>query len=92
MLSFIYCSGKYINIDKAIRYLTLAANQNVSNTQLLLGKIFYKEELVPKDINKSIYYLTLASNQNDDEANAILGLIYYSGTNVKKDINKSIYY
>ena len=80
------------NRDKSIHYLTLAANQNNSYAQFLLGDIYYEGEYITRDINKSIHYLTLAANQNNSYAQFLLGFIYYEGEYIARDIIKSIHY
>ena len=46
-LGNIYYKGEYISrdINKAIHYLTLAANQNVVNAQFSLGNIYNEESM-----------------------------------------------
>ena len=50
------------NIEKSIQYLTQSANNNNSMASFLLGNLYYKYELIEKDIKKAIYYLTISAN------------------------------
>ena len=47
------------DINKAIHYFTLAANQNNPEAQFNLGFIYYEGKYIKRDINKSIHYYTL---------------------------------
>ncbi|KAK8898261.1 hypothetical protein M9Y10_000539 [Tritrichomonas musculus] len=81
-----------ININKAIKYLFLAANQNDIDAIVHLAIMFYKGDQVKRDINKAIYYFSLASNQNEKVSQFNLGLIYYEGKYVEPDLQKAIFY
>lgn len=93
-LGFIYFEGKVIqrNINKAINFLTLAANQNHPSPQCLLGIIYYEGSYVARDTTRAIYYLTHAVNNDNPIAQYLLGVIYYENEYVKPDISKSIHY
>ena len=75
-----------------INFYALAKYQNDSATQLDIGRIFYKADIVPFDINKAIHYFSLAANQNNVDAQFNLGLIYKEGKYVTRDIKKAIHY
>ena len=94
ILGLIYENGKYIerDINKAIHYYTLAANQNNSSAQFSLGLIYYLNQYVKQDINKSIHYFSLAANQNNSKVQYNLGVIYEEGQYVTRDIDKAINY
>ncbi|KAK8885296.1 hypothetical protein M9Y10_040742 [Tritrichomonas musculus] len=79
------------NRDKSIHYLTLAANQNHSDAQFLLGDIYYFGEYNTRDINKSIHYFTLAANQDHRDSQFLLGCIYYEGLYIDYDIQQTIH-
>ena len=51
------------DINKAIHYFTLAANQNNPDAQFNLGFMYYEGKYVTRDINKAIHYFSLAANQ-----------------------------
>ena len=93
-LGVIYYEGQYISrdINKAIHYLTLAADQNHPQAQYNLGFIYYKGQYISRDINKAIHYLTLAANQNLPEAQYILGIVYFKGQYIQRNIKKGFYY
>ncbi|KAK8843573.1 hypothetical protein M9Y10_024630 [Tritrichomonas musculus] len=87
-------SSKYVkrDINKAIKYYSLAADQNYPEAQIDLGFIYYDGKYVPRDINKAIQYYSLAANQNHAIAQCYLGLIYFEGKYVTRDISKAISY
>ena len=83
------------DIQKALHYLSLSANQNFSDAQFYLFEIYSSGNYVPVDVNKAIYYCTLAANQDNPMAQYSLGLIYYCNTfNTFKtnEIKKGIQY
>lgn len=81
--------GKYESpeIDKAIYYFTLAADQGYAFPQYQLGLIY-----INKDINKSIHYFKLAAEQNFTQAQYQLGQLYEKGEKIQRDLDKAIYY
>ncbi|KAK8850242.1 hypothetical protein M9Y10_018367 [Tritrichomonas musculus] len=81
-----------VDIDRAIYYLSLAADQNYVKAQHKLGKIYYKGKYITEDIDTAIYYLTLAAQQNYLKSIFELATIYYDGMNPPRDIEKAIYY
>ena len=66
ILGTIYYENKYVrqDIQKAIQFLTLAANHDISDAHYLLGCIFYEGKYIKQDVNKAISHLTLAANLN----------------------------
>ena len=80
------------NIHKAIYYYSLAAEQNDSNAQTILGNIYYYGINVKIDINKAIKYYTLAANQNNSDAQTQLRHIYSDSLHVPLDTKRAIYY
>ena len=63
--------------------------------QYELGRIYYENIHVPRDINKSIFYLTLAAeneNNNISKIHFYLGVVYYCNQYIPKDIKKAIHY
>ena len=77
------------DINKAIYYLSRAANQGLSETQYNLAFIYHKGILVPKDMNKAIYYYYLAAEQNHWDAQFTLGVLNHEGKYIKQDISKA---
>lgn len=63
-------------ISKAIKYLTLAANQSHIRAQYQLGMIYFNGFYTKQDIQKAIKYLTLAADRNHIESQHQLGMIY----------------
>ena len=89
VLAFFLYKGKYVkqNIDKALYYFALSANQGNSSAQYNLGCIYYEGIYVQRDLNRAIYYLSLAANQNNSDAQYLLGAIYFD-----EDIDKAFHY
>ncbi|KAK8892321.1 hypothetical protein M9Y10_029547 [Tritrichomonas musculus] len=89
-----YSDEKYgkQGFDKAIHYLSLAANQNHQEAQFNLGFLYYEGKFKSRDIQKAIHYFTLCANQRFSEAQYMLGNIYHKGKYILPDINKAIYY
>lgn len=89
---FLYYDFDSLNVEKAIHYYTLAANQNYIPSQCMLGFIYYKGQYVMQDIDKALYYLEKCAKQNDHSAQSILGNIYFNGIKVPRDVQKGIKY
>ena len=51
------------DIDKAIYYLTQAANNNYMMAEFLLGLIYSQGKYTSRDVDKAIHYFILAANQ-----------------------------
>lgn len=85
---------KLANIDKTIQtqYLTLASNQKHSQSQFILGLIYFSNKHFKQNIKNAIYYLALSANQDNSDAQFSLGNILYHGEYVKQDIKKAIFY
>ncbi|KAK8882069.1 hypothetical protein M9Y10_044709 [Tritrichomonas musculus] len=89
-LGYIYYKNN--NLDEAIHYFKLSADQNFSVAQVNLGYIYLYEEQY-QNTEKAIHFLTSAADHNNDYmASFFLSLIYINGVNVKVDINKAIHY
>ncbi|KAK8892308.1 hypothetical protein M9Y10_029533 [Tritrichomonas musculus] len=93
-LGFLYYEGIYVqqDIDKAIHYFSLSANQNHIKAQFNLGIIYYNGDHVQQNIVKAINYLSQAADSNHPVAQFNLATIYYDGKYIQKDIDKAIHY
>ena len=93
-LGVIYYEGQYISrdINKAIHYFTLAANQNHPEAQYILGIVYFKGQYIQRNIKKGFYYFQLASKYRFHEAHFVVGYFYHSGIYIKKNIEKAIHY
>ncbi|OHT04540.1 hypothetical protein TRFO_27993 [Tritrichomonas foetus] len=80
------------NIQKAIYYFKLSANQNFRKSQYVLGKIYLKNKYIPQDLGKSLKFFRLSASQNHPGSFFYLGKIFFHGENVKQDIQKAFYY
>ena len=77
--NFFIWEGLYVtrDINKAIHYYSLAADQNYPNAQINLGAIYHEGQYISRDISKAIHYYTLAANQNNPNAQFNLGLTLF---------------
>ncbi|RTL67093.1 MAG: hypothetical protein EKK42_15040 [Pseudonocardiaceae bacterium] len=75
------------NIEKdtpsALKYLTLAAEQNFIPAQNMLGLVYDDEESL-RDYAKAIYWFNKASDQGDAEAKFYIAMHYSKGWGVQK--------
>lgn len=51
-----------------MQYLESSANNGEVESEFLLGEIYEKGELLPKDLSKSQYWYNKAANQGMEEA------------------------
>jgi TPR repeat protein len=73
------------NINKAISFYTMSANDGYDKAQYALGNAYLNGIGVKKDLNTAIGYYQLASKQNNKEAKAILVKIQQEIDGLKKD-------
>jgi TPR repeat protein len=83
-LGVAYAAGDEItqNIPEALRWLKLAASQNIqvsSGAQLLLGDIFFLGTQVNKDYKEAVHWYELAAYHGTAEAQFKLGKCYENG-------------
>lgn len=72
---------------KGIACLEKAAEEfHHSNAAYLLGKVYYKGEVVPKDVNAALPYLFRAANEQNPYALYLLGKLYAYGDGVEQDL------
>lgn len=74
------------NIDNAIKYFNMAADQGDRISQRELGKIYFFEES-KKNIKKATDLLTLAAKGNDSEAQYMIGKMRVTGRHLPKDFD-----
>lgn len=68
-LSWLYLNDKSVkNRDLGLQYLESSANNGEVKSEFLLGEIYEKGELLPKDLSKSQYWYNKATNQGMEEA------------------------
>lgn len=80
-LGHFYYSGQFkkVNINKAIYYFSLAAEQNDPESLYNLGLIYDEGKNVPRDIHKAIQYYSGAAKLNYARARLMLGSPYDVG-------------
>lgn len=82
-LGMLYYDGKGSlkkNIKKAIKYLTVAAEQNIPEAQNDLGKLYYLNAETEQDNQKAFSLLQKAANKGISESMIYLGDMYRDGT------------
>ena len=77
------------NIDEAVHLLNLSATRNFTPAQFILGRLLYKDEVIPKNITKAVEWLDRAAAQKNPYAAYLAGKIYLTEDEVK-DIQKAI--
>lgn len=78
--------GVGVDIDRAIFWYELAANQGYVDAQFNLGNIFQTKR---KHDKKSAFWFEQAAEQGDKEAQFNIAVNYHQGIGVKKDLQKS---
>ena len=81
-------------MEKAIFYLTNAAENNNADAAFLIGCIYHQGILIEQNIPKAIHFYKIASSFNNGYAKNNLGVIFKNGFGdlVPKNINESIVY
>lgn len=69
----------------AIKYYTLAANQNLAASQLMLGEMYRDGKGVTKDYTEAVKWFRLAAEQGLSDAQDNLGVMYHKGQGVPQD-------
>ena len=93
-LGLIYYEGKYVtrDINKAIHYYSLAANQSHADAQFYLGLIYYTCSGIQHNVKKGRYYIMLASKNGNRPANFTYGFLLHEGKSVERDIEEAVHY
>lgn len=93
-IGYLYLNGLGVTQDvkEAVRFLTLASQQNYDMAQSLLAFLYDEGQAVPQNKEKAIELYLKAAEQNNSSANLNLGVMYYNGTNVEKDHAKALEY
>ncbi len=73
------------DINKALKYLTMAANQGNKESQGMLGFLYFEGGNVQQDYYKAFHYFDLAAKQGVALAQFTLGLMHYRGMGCQKD-------
>ena len=80
------------NIEKALSFLQLSADQENQFAQYQLGKLYLGEnEDIPKDIEKALSFLQLSADQENQFAQYQLGRLYLGeNEDIPRDIEKAL--
>ncbi|MDA3897289.1 MAG: tetratricopeptide repeat protein, partial [Desulfobacteraceae bacterium] len=82
---YIKGDGTKKDINEAMKWIKLSADQNYKLAQTALGfAYYYGNPSVPQDLQKAINWFTKSATQNDSAAQLYLGLIYVEGNGVEK--------
>ena len=79
------------DLESAVRYLEMAAGEDIPNAAYLLGKILLTEETV-KDILRAIKNLEIAAESGNAHAEYLLGKLYLFGKEIQQDYDKALEY
>ncbi len=77
-----------INMDTAIKWLSISADCNNLNAQVALGDIYLKGIGVERDIDKAFHYFERASLNGNATASYKIAMMYKEGLGVEIDKNK----
>lgn len=91
-LGLIYAKGevKPKNGQKAIQFLSKAANKDDSSAHFVLGQIYDDSGLVRTDYTKAKYHYVQAANGGETDAIVRLGIMYEKGNGVEQDIAEAM--
>ncbi len=78
--------------DKAVEWLTKAANQGSTNAKYDLAYIYKEGDCVPLNYSKAIEWFTLAADEGDLDSLVWLGLLHERGHGFPKDPSKAVEY
>ena len=90
-LGKLFMREEFMDIKKAVEWLTKSAEQGYSESQYNLGSIYYlgAGEIVKQNYEIAIKWFTKAAIQNHVQAQYYLGLGYYTGEHTTLDYKKS---
>lgn len=91
-LCFDDARGVNQNVNEAVRYAHLAAEQGHASSQYFLGQCYDEGAGVILDETVAANYYRLAADQGHSSAQYNLGVNYASGTGVNKDMHEAIKY
>ena len=80
-----YGHGVPQNDKTAVKWYTLAAEQEDAFAQYNLGVMYYEGQGVPQDDKSALKWFTLSAEQGYARAQNNLGVMYYNGEGVIKD-------
>jgi TPR repeat protein len=78
------------NSQEGLRYLQMAADQNVERAQHKIADLCLEGKIVPRDLNRGIVYLQKAVDQKCPRAQYELALQYANGNGEPRDSGESI--
>ena len=89
-VEYMYGDEIYMNFEKGLEYLIVAAEMGDSEAQSELGSKYLDGDNVQKKKKKAFFYLERAAKQKDSSAVMELARCYEKGNGVEKNIKKAI--
>ncbi|HBS0578034.1 TPA: SEL1-like repeat protein [Klebsiella pneumoniae] len=75
--------------NKAVEWMTKAANQGSTRAKYVLGCIYGEGDCVPLSYSKAIEWYTLAAEEGDNDSLVMIGILHDRGHGVPKDASKA---
>lgn len=85
-----YCCEATKNIEEAVKWFRLSAEQGNANGQNALGFSYQYGEGVEENMEEAIKWYWLATEQKNARAQYNLGFCYFIGKGVEKDLKEAI--
>ncbi|MDH2998852.1 hypothetical protein A1D22_03145 [Pasteurellaceae bacterium LFhippo2] len=76
--------------ERAVYWLEKSAEHGLSESQVLLGRLYFYGHIVPEDYKKAKEWFELAMQQNNMEAASMLSIMYLEGKGVEKSMEKAM--
>ena len=83
-------NNKNINISEALKYFNIAAKQNNSNAEYMLGTIYFDGLSVSKNLEKAVSWFEKAVEHKHAKACLRLAMCYENGWGIASDHNQAI--
>jgi len=78
------------DIEEAVKWYTLAAEQGHTQAQFNLAMMYFVGEDVPKDFDITAKWLKLAAEQGEAASQNALAVLYFNGQGVEKNHDEAI--
>lgn len=78
------------NLERAVAWITKAADGGNAAAQYALGKIYRDGEYVQRDIAKAVELFILSAEQKNEYAAYQLGRLYLAGADIPKDVTTAM--
>lgn len=78
------------DLEKAVAWITKAADGGNAAAQYSLGKLYRDGRYVERNIEKAVELFTLSAEQKNEYAAYALGRLYLSGEGIQKDVQAAV--